>query len=440
MPPDLPWPLQQRLWWFRQPQSPESVVAAGAIVAGHLVPSEFELADSAFNAISAAQDGSIHYGLSSHRPDLDARLLRLERGERRASVVATMEELGGGVAHGKIHVPLAEWDGGLYFATHVGAYRRDGRIERPTTPAGFAPYPGGRVVRFDLPQGPLHQIARAPDGEGVIAMAVDQARGTAWAVTWPGGKLLNVDLRSGTLVNHGPVFGDGESGRGRTWEKIGRDLAVDPRTGCVYWSRTNGEIGWMDLDGTRGVAESPLEVEGTPISWRRISWHPDRQQFVGITTNGTIFVLDACGGGTSAFAKAPADKSVPPFSKLLRPPPATLAFHLDPGRDEVHYLALGPGLSPRRTRHTVEAVTVSLEGGRTRRHGVLRLDDGRYATFAQGLVLDGDEWFALAWIELPATSADPRIAQLREWHHPHVQTQIHRLPEEVGLVRFAVNG
>jgi hypothetical protein len=445
MPPDLPWPLQQRLWWFRQPQVPESVVAAGPIVAAHLVPSEFELADSAFNAITRTPDGSIYYGLSSHRADLDARLVRLEHGDTRAAVVATMEEPGGAVAHGKLHVPPAEWDGALYFATHVGVYRRQGRIERPATPAGFAPYPGGRILRVGLPGGPVRDIARAPDGEGVIAMAVDDERGISWALTWPGGRLLNVDLRSGALANHGPVFGAGESGRGRTWEQVGRDLAVDPRSGRVHWSRTDGEIGWMDVDGTRGVVTSRLEVDGVPTSWRRVVWHPGRQQFVGITTNGVLFTFDGeqitSGGGVSGFAEAMADRSGPrKTERHTRSAPATLAFHRDADRDEVHYLALGPGLFPRRTRHTVEAVTVSLHGHRTRHHGVLRLDDGRYVTFAQGLVTHGDEWFALAWIELPATSADPRIAQLRAWHRPHSQTQIHRLPKQVGLIRFSVNG
>jgi hypothetical protein len=409
------------------------------------VPSEFELADGAFNAIARTPDGSIYYGLSSHRADLDARLLQLDHRAGRAAVVATMQEPGGAVAHAKIHVPPTKWDGGLYFATHVGAYRRDGRIERPATPAGFAPYPGGRILRFDLPRGPLHDIARAPDAEGVIAMAVDQARGSAWALTWPGGKLLHVDLRSGTLANHGPVFGVGERGPSRTWEQVGRDLAVNPRTGRVYWSRTNGEIGWMDVDGGRGVVGSRLEVGGVPASWRRIAWHFRRQQFVGMTTSGAVFMFDGeritCGGAACAFAEAAADTSGPRITaRRARPVPATLAFHLDPDRDEVHCLVLGPGLCPRRTRYTVEAVTVSLDSYRTCRHGVLRLDDTRYVTFAQGLVTHGEEWFALAWIELPAASADPRVAQLREWHHPHAQTQIHRLPEEVGLVRFAVNG
>lgn len=436
MPPDLPWPLQQRLWWFRQPQVTESVVAAGPVVVAHLVPSEFALADSAFNAIARTAEGSTYYGLSSHRPDVDARLLRLEPGESRAVVVATMAEPGGGVAHGKIHVPPAEWDGALYFATHVGVYRRDGRTERLTTPTGFAPYPGGRIVRFDLPRGPLRDIARAPGGEGVIAMAVDPARGTAWMLTWPGGKLLNVGLRSGTLGNHGPAFGAGEDGHRRAWEPVGRDLAVDPRTGRVYWSRADGEIGWMSGDGTRGVVASRLEVGGVPASWRRIVWHPRREQFVGITTSGAVFMFDGeritCGDATSV--------PLSPRPRLARPAPATLAFHLDADRDAVHYLVLGPGLSPRRTRHTVEAVTVNLENRTARRHGVLRLDDERYLTFAQGLVTDGDEWFALAWIELPDTSADPRVAKLREWQHAYAQMQIHRLPEQVGLVRFTVNG
>jgi hypothetical protein len=105
MPPDLPWPLQQRLWWLGQPQVPEPVVAAGPVVAAHLVPSEFELADGAFNAIARTPDGSIYYGLSSHRADLDARLLQLDHRAGRAAVVATMQETGGAAAHAKIHVP-----------------------------------------------------------------------------------------------------------------------------------------------------------------------------------------------------------------------------------------------------------------------------------------------------------------------------------------------
>lgn len=434
--PALPWSLQQRLWWLRQPRITERELRSGPLVTARLVPSGFEQGDCAYNAIARAGDGALYFAIGTHRPGLDARLLRLAPGADAAKICAALSEPSPSpaVAHGKVHVTPFEWNGALYFATHVGVYRRDRGIERPATPAGFRPYPGGRVVGFDLDTGEIRDVARAPGGEGIIAMQVDRDRGRAYAVTWPGGRLLAVDLASGTLNDHGPAFGEGE--RGGAWEQVGRDLAVEPESGRVYWCRTNGEIGWLDPDGRRGVAPAAIHDDRGPSSWRRIAWHPGRRAFVGLTTRGsTLFWFDPIAQRIEHLATVRSMRRVRPFD---RQPPATLAFDLDAASDQIRYLALGPGLAGRRTRHTVEALTVSLRDRSVHHHGALRLDDGRYVTFAQGLSASGDTWHALAWIELPASSPD--VQRLRAWHHERARHEIHRLPEQVGLIRFDLTG
>jgi hypothetical protein len=219
---------------------------------------------------------------------------------------------------------------------------------------------------------------------------------------------------------------------------VGRDIAIEPADGRVYWCRTNGEIGWLDSDGTRGLLPVRLQSDSGPTSWRRIVWHPTRRTFIGLTARGgMLFSFDPAEGRIERIATLAGLHVRRPYE---REPPATLAFELDASREEIRYLALGPALARRRTRYTVEAITVSLRDGSISRHGALRLDDGRHVTFAQGLSTRGDRWHALAWIELPAGSVDERLRKLRNWHGARARQEIHRLPEEVGLIAFDVTG
>jgi hypothetical protein len=438
MRPALPWPAHQRLWWLRQPRIADAAI--GPTLTARLFPSGFDAGDCAYNAVAATGDGSVWFAVGTHRADVAARLFRADAATGCVTCVADLDEpdaaAGPAIAHAKVHVPLSEWRGALYFATHVGHYRRERGIERPASCPGLRPYPGGRMLACEIESGRLEDLARAPEGEGVLALRLDRDRARAFATTWPGGRLLALDLDAGGLIDHGPIFGSGERGAaGRDWEPVGRDLAVDPRDGRVFWSRASGAIGWLDPRGRRGELSSRLHGVAGASAWRRIVWHPGRRVFVGVTVTGSrLFLLDPAADRLEYLAVLDAGRERRVFD---RAPAATLAFELDQDRDEVRCLAHGPGLATRRTRHTVHVLTAALADGTVRRHGVLRLDDGRFPTFAQGLAATGGVWYALAWIELPRAHPSPRVQRLRALHAAQAAREIHGQPEEVGLIAFA---
>ena len=401
----------------------------------------FPIGDCSYNAVIAASDGAIYFSIGSHRRDVAARVLRFDPAGDRVELLGDVAEphCPPAIAHGKVHVPFTEMNGRIYMATHVGFYRRDRGIERPASWPGMGAYPGGRFLAYDLAACGFYDIARAPEGEGVLALVVDHDRRRLHALTWPGGCLIGVDAETGAVNNYGPVFGHGEQGaaeRGQ-WEPIGRDLALDPRDGRVYWSRHRGEIGVLDPDGSRRTLSPRLRVRGQPAAWRRIVWHPREQVFVGLTVPGSmLFRFDPRTLRIDEVGSLTPQRKRRPFT---RPPVPTLAFDLDVERDEVRGLVLGPGLSARgrRTRHTLEFVTARLRDGRVTHHGVVRLDDGRYPTFAQGLAFHDGRFYAPAWIELPAGDPTPRNQTLRALHADWADAQIHGEAEEIGLISFA---
>lgn len=432
--------MRRRIWWARQPRVRVSEITQ--TVAARFHDCGFPLGECAYNAIIAASDGAIHFSIGSHRPDVAARMMRFDPAGDDVEVTGDVAEhcARPAIAHGKIHVQFSEMDGRIYLGTHVGHYRRDRGIERPATAPGMDAYPGGRFLAYELSTGSLHDIARAPGGEGVLALTVDRDRRRLHAVTWPGGLLVGVDIDTGTVNHHGPVFGCGEHGGGGgpgAWEPVGRDLALDPRDGCLYWSRSSGEIGVLDPDGSRRVLPCRLLADGRPAAWRRIVWHPREQVFIGLSVPGSVvFRFDPRGPRIETIAPLIPSR---PRRWLDRPPVPTLAFELDSARNEVRGLVLGPGLSGlrRRTRHTLELVTANLADGRATHHGVLRLDDGRYPTFAQALASQGSRFFATAWIELPEDDPSPRTRMLRGLQADRANAQIHGEVEEVGLISFA---
>jgi len=431
---------RRRLWWSRQPHVRESAI--GRTLSARFHECRFPIGDCSYNSLIAASDGSIYFAIGSHRRDVAARLMRFDPARDTVERIDDLAEHTDppAIAHGKVHVPFTEVNGRIYMATHVGFYQREGGVERPASWPGMRAYPGGRLLAYDLAGRRFHDIARAPEGEGVLALQVDRDRRRLHALTWPGGILIGVDADTGALDNYGPVFGRGECGepsRG-DWEPIGRDLALDPRDGRVYWSRHRGEIGVLDPDGSCRTLPLRLRVGGQPAAWRRIAWHPREQVFVGVSVPGSrLFRFDPRALGIKEGGALAPQRRRAPFA---RPPVPTLAFDLDVERDEVRCLVLGPGLSGengRRTRHTLELVTADLTSGVVSHHGALRLDDGRYPTFAQSLVSHAGRLYAPAWIELPAGDPTPRLRELRDLHGEWADAQIHGEPEEIGLISFA---
>lgn len=276
--------------------------------------SGFADAHDAYNAISTASDGKIYYVLSSARYDVGGQLYRYDPVTDKTEFLADLSEaLGekqqGFIPQGKSHVEFTECDGKLYFATHAGYYQMiDGAEQMPVTaPEGYKLYPGGHFLYYDMKTGDLHDLALAPDGEGIITMAMDTEHKHIYGITWPRGLFLDYDLNADKLRNLGPATRAGETQLGTPeFRVICRSMFVDPRDGNVYYSTADG-----DIFSYNPKNEAPQKVEGVNLrldyfgkydpsdagsmgyNWRKIYWYAPENKAYGVHGNsGYLFSFD----------------------------------------------------------------------------------------------------------------------------------------------------
>jgi hypothetical protein len=139
------------------------------------------------------------------------------------------------IPQGKSHVNFVEWQGKLYFSSHVGYYTMvDGRETMGIPPPGYKPYPGGHFMVYDMATGRIQSLAKASPEQGIIDFGMDGKRNRLYGLTWPSGQFLRYDLASKQLKNLGPISRQGEAGSGSTYRILCRSLAVDPEDGSVY--------------------------------------------------------------------------------------------------------------------------------------------------------------------------------------------------------------
>ena len=276
--------------------------------------SGFPDAHDTYNAISTASDGKVYYVLSSTRHDVGGQLYRYDPVSDKTEFLADLSEALGEkqqrfIAQGKSHVEFTECDGKLYFTTHAGYYQMiDGAEQMPVVaPEGYKLYPGGHFLYFDMKTGKIHDLALAPDGEGIITMAMDTERKHLYGLTWPKGLLIDYDLDAATLRNLGPATKAGETQLGTAdFRVICRSMFVDPRDGNVYYSTADGDIyAWNPS------FEEPRKVEGVDLrldyfgkydpsdagsmgyNWRKIYWYAPENKAYGVHGNsGYLFTFD----------------------------------------------------------------------------------------------------------------------------------------------------
>jgi hypothetical protein len=411
-------------------------VTAPRIVEGF--DARFDEGEAAYNAIGRARDGRIVFAIGTKALDAGARLFAFDPASSQLDTIvdldAALSSRGARtIPQGKVHVDLTPIGDVLYGATHVGYYDPRSSIERPGTARGYAPYPGGWF--FALEHDETRALAQAPLGEGIITMTADAPRSMLFALTWPSGLLLSLDLTSRLLRNHGAVLGAGETGskRSGTWTRICRSLGVDD-AGNVYWSDAHGRIVRFDGNSIAPVATTPRAE-----MWRKVLWHPKERAFYGISwSSAALFRFD------------PATLVCDEIGSLRiagTSTAATLAFALDRNEQTIHALATGPGILRNgaiQLASTVSHATFDLATRETRFSGPLRLGDGRWITQAQSLLLDGGFAYSLCWIEVPPSDPSsmmrsPRIDRANRVRELRRQTPEYRsrgYAEEMMLVRF----
>lgn len=431
----------------------EADLSADRIITARMHDAGFPRGDSHYKALAAGSDGCLYFVIGSRRVDTHAQMFVFSPADRR---VTRRVDLGAAVGEGgqpavpqgKVHVELLEHEGRFYTATHIGFYEIRSSVEQPGRPPGYAPYPGGHFLAYDLVREQFDDLAKAPVEEGIIAMAMDPRRGRLYGVTWPGGLFLCYDLATRTLESRGPVFGAGERGRGRERMVINRSFGLDPRDGNVYWSNTRGDI-LVHRCATQAVERLTgchlrLPSFGEPSFWRSIVWAPRQRAFYGIhATSSRLFRFDPWAERVEPLERLCAAPYGETARSWRRPPTPTLAYRLGPDQETLYALATGPGLvarDGRRVRSTVHLVTYDIPTGTCHDHGVLRLTDGRYPTAGQAIETQGGRLYGVPWIELPPSDTSARADAIRHARRGVGGSAAGRVVEEVNLIEFALPG
>ncbi|NNE35565.1 MAG: hypothetical protein HKN13_10020 [Rhodothermales bacterium] len=394
--------------------------------------------DSNYHSLTAASDAMIYFSVNSHHPNSSAQLYRFNPYDESIVMIGNVsDELGVDVKkqvpHGKVHTPLAEHDGYLYFATHTSQY--DGNLPQMVPSDGRTPYPGGHFMRYNLENGDFEDLAQLGlSSEGIITMAVDTTNETLYGLTWPTGLLVSYSLEEGHLRNWGAVQGRGEGGRlPEEWDFINREMGIDP-AGNLYGSTDTGRlwhfeagkqrpVAYMDplsLDRVPRAQDSRLEYPAEPHffwrNWRTIVWNPRTSSFWGLHGGSTtLFEFRPADGVLRSVVSMQVDRAVGTkdgHQLAMRNPFRTqLGFMLGPN-NTLYYLAHGPAIaaSGRRDAQTsVHLLTFDIDAGVLTDHGVLIGEDNRRVFFTESIEIGPDDHvYSVAWVE----TIDPERMEL----------------------------
>jgi hypothetical protein len=326
-----------------------------------IINSGFAAAHDSYNAISCASNGIIYYILSSGQAAIAAQMYSYDPASRSVRHLGDLNQAAGeqstnGIAQGKSHVSFIEFQGKLFFATHLGYYSIVDGMEQPgVPPAGMHPYPGGHFLCYDIAGGRFENLAVAPRHEGIITFNMDTRRGRLYGLTWPSGRLLRFDLARSELKDIGAVSEEGESGKGDRFRTICRSISIDPNDGSVYFSTADGRIHRYDYATEKvetppgdtlkkdyfGVYD-PATAGSMAYNWRQTFWYAPEKAIYGVHGNsGYLFRYRPQSGAVEVLDRItslPSKRSgmYDQFSY------GYLGFALGPDNRTIYYLTGGP--------------------------------------------------------------------------------------------------
>lgn len=325
--------------------------------------SGFGDAHDTYNAITVASDGKIYYILSSEKYDVAGRFFVFDPFTESIRLIGDLTALCGegqrhSIAQGKSHVEFYEYEGKLFFATHVGYYELLDGMDRLACnpPAGYGLYSGGYILSYDMVSSKVKRLAFIPGGEGVLSMVMDTDRGYIFCITWPTGNFIFYDVKTGVLKNKGKINESGENGiPGKDFRSLCRSLVVDPTDGNVYMSTAEGDIlcynsGIDKLFRVKGIdlkrdyfGKYDFTQPGSmSYNWRKVFWYPASSKVYGVHGNsGYLFVFD------------PVSKNLELGPRLTSMPSKLggmydqfsygyLGFNLGQDKETIYYLTGGP--------------------------------------------------------------------------------------------------
>ncbi len=387
--------------------------------------SGFEKAHDTYNAISAASDGKIYYVLSSETYEVGGKMYVYDPATGQTTFLADLTEICGekdakAIPQGKSHVRFFERNGKLYFSTHVGYYELiDGMDRLPVNaPEGYKLYPGGHVLSYDLSTGAFEDLATIPGGEGMVSMTMDRRRGHIYGISWPTGRFIHYDTENNILRDLGKISGNGEAGTpGSDFRTLCRSLLVDPDTGSVYFSVSEGDI--FTYHPETQVLETLKDVDlrldyfgkfdftrpgNMSYNWRKIFWYPKENAAYGVHGNsGYLFRFDPRGQKieiVDRITSEPSRKSGmgDQFSY------GYLGFILGPDNETIYYLTGGPiyengkrvkgsdqiAKGAARGLENLHLVTFHIPENKYTDHGPVFYEDGTVPTYVNSIAVGKD--------------------------------------------------
>ena len=339
---------------------PQTAAPSGRLEA-RIYNSGFDLAHDSYNGIGTASNGKIYYVLSSQDINTGAQVYSYDPAADKIQPLGDLTEACGekglkAIPQNKSHVGFWESSGKLYFASHIGYYTiKNGMETFGEPPAGYGPYLGGHFLSVDMTTGQFENLVTAPHHEGIIAMAMDPARGRLYGLTWPTGYFIRYDLAKKDLKDFGRVSDLGESVRGPHYRTLCRSLVVDPADGSVYFSTAEGTIlrYRYDQDALETVQGEDLKKDyfgvydpaspGTMgYNWRQTVWYAPGKMVYGVHGNsGYLFRFDPRGPRVEVLDRITSEPSKRSgmFDEFSY---GYLGFTLGPDHETLYYLTGGP--------------------------------------------------------------------------------------------------
>jgi hypothetical protein len=400
-------------------------IKRGQVLTARRYYSGFDLAHDTYNALTMASDGKIYYVLSSDSIEKGGQFYRYDPVSDTITFLGDLtaicgEDGAGAVPQGKSHVEFYEWNGKLFFATHVGYYEIiDGMEKLPQNPPGnYRLYPGGHIISYDLTTGEINDLALTPDGEGILTMTMDQKRGQIYGISWPRGNFIRYDVAKKKLTNLGPTCANGEAGvPGDDYRVLCRSMFIDPKDGIVYFSTSHGDILYLNAG-----AEKVEKIEGVDLrldyfgqydpafpgsmgyNWRKIFWHAEEQVAYGVHGNsGYLFRFN------------PRKAKLEIVERITSIPSRTsgmfdqfsygyLGFQLAPDNETIYYLTGGPvykngkrlngekriAKGAARGIENLHLVTFHLPSGKYMDHGPIFYEDGSRPSYVNSIAVGAD--------------------------------------------------
>lgn len=390
----------------------------GRYIKAELFNPGFRVGDSNYHALTAVSDGKIHFAVNTHDPDRASRYYTFDPATNVMTFIAEIDTALGEdaktrVSQGKIHTPLIEHDGKVWFATMTAFY--EGRLPG-TGNDGKIPYGGGHFMSYDLKTGKFTDLAKVIPSESIMTMNMDTKNEILYGLTWPSGLLVSYDIRGDELCSWGAVQGRGEWGHHPwEWDVICRTLAIDPE-GNVYGSTMDGMI-WhydrtrtrrvrymdgLDLSRVPRVQSAEEELKGDFYhGWRVIRWNPNTNSFWGThfeTTTLFEFVPSANLIRAVAELRPKAYQGIP-----RNPEKSQLGFMIGP-RNTIFYLAHGPAVTIQgrpSLQSSLYLFTYEIDKASLTDHGPIFSHDGRRVFFAESIAIGPDDHiYTVAWVEV----------------------------------------